>query len=200
MWRKNKRKRDGRVKDISIVFCYVINSVCAVVREDSGTFCFPSYRQSKKKIPRQASYVPTVGNVRIGVGYGLSVKLATGCAATATLSGGAAGLHATRDVVASEHDLEVVSDERAHVAVGVANLVLRLVRLHHGEVSLRALRRLVGRTVLLPPRSGKLRLLLEGGADGLLLGSVGIVMTVTVGTIGLTRLFVNTVNYALLGA
>ena len=33
-------KRDGRVKDISIVFCYVINSVCAVVREDSGTFAF----------------------------------------------------------------------------------------------------------------------------------------------------------------
>lgn len=39
--------------------------------------------------------------------------------------------------------------------------MLRLVRLHHGEVSLRALRRLVGLTVLLPPSCGKLRLLLE---------------------------------------
>ena len=58
VWRKDKRKRDGRVKNISIVFCYVINSVCAVVREDSGTFCFPFYGHSKQKIPRQAVCLP----------------------------------------------------------------------------------------------------------------------------------------------
>lgn len=144
--------------------------------------------------------MPTVGNVRIGVGYGLSVKLATGCAAAATFSGGAAGLHATRDVVAGEHDLEVVGDERAHVAVRVANLVLRTVRLHHGEVGIRALHRLVGRTVLLPPSRRKLRLLLEGGADGLLNLGFRVGITVTVGTIGLARLLINTVNHALLGA
>ena len=56
-------------------------------------------------------------------------------------------LHATREVVAGEDDLEVVSDEGAHVAVRVANLVLRLVRLHHDEIGIGALDRLVGRTV-----------------------------------------------------
>ncbi|MDY4500157.1 MAG: hypothetical protein SPE04_11405 [Prevotella sp.] len=78
--------------------------------------------------------------------------------------------------------------------------MLRLVRLHHGEVSIRTIRRCGRWAVLLPPRRGKLRLLLEGCADSLLLGSVGIMMTVTVGTIGLARLLVYTVNHALLGA
>ena len=64
-----------------------------------------------------------------------------------------AGLYATREVVACEHRLEVVGDERVHEAVRVANLVLRLVRLHYSEVSLGALGRLVGRKVLLPRKS-----------------------------------------------
>lgn len=120
----------------------------------------------------------------------LRLQLAT-CArllTAAALSGGATRLHTAREVVAGEHYLEVVGDEGAHVAVGVANLVLRLVRLHHGEVGIGAFDRLVGRTVLLPPRSSKLRLLLEGGASLLHLG-VCIGMTVTVGTIGLACLF-----------
>ena len=162
MWRKNKRKRDGRVKDISIVFCYVINSVCAVVREDSGTFCFSSYGHSKRKQSHGKPRVPTVENHSLSGCDGLSVHLAWVSRRTAaTFSGGAARLYATRDVVAGEDNLEVVGDERAHEAVGVANLVLRLVGLHHGEVSLRALGGLVGRTVLLPQRRRKLRLLLE---------------------------------------
>ena len=36
---------------------------------------------------------------------------------TAAFSGGAAGLHATREVVAGKDDLEVVSNEGAHVAI-----------------------------------------------------------------------------------
>lgn len=163
-------------------------------------FCFPSYGHSKRKKSHGKPRVPTVENDRLSGCDGLSVHLATVCAAAATFSGRAAGLHATRDIVAGKHDLEVVGDEGAHEAVGGANLVLRLVGLHHGEVSLRALGRLVRRAVLLPPRRGELRLLLEGGASLLLLGSVGIVMTVTVGTVGLARLFVHTVNYALSGA
>lgn len=126
----------------------------------------------------------------------LSVEGAVGAA---TLRG-AAGGYAARDVVASEDDLEVVGHEGAHVAVGVADLVLRLVRLHYGEVGIGAFGGCGGRTVLLPPSRRKLRLLLEGGADGLLLGSVGIMMTVTVGTVGFTRLFVDTVNHALFRA
>lgn len=55
----------------------------------------------------------------------LSVGGAVGAAA---LRGAAAGGYATRDVVASEDDLEVVGHEGAHVAVGVADLVLRLTR------------------------------------------------------------------------
>ena len=39
-------------------------------------------------------------------------------ATAAAFSGGATRLHATREVVAGEDDLEVVGDEGAHVAVG----------------------------------------------------------------------------------
>lgn len=39
-------------------------------------------------------------------------------ATAAAFSGGVARLHATREVVAGEDDLEVVDDEGAHVAVG----------------------------------------------------------------------------------
>ena len=84
--------------------------------------------------------MPTVGSVRIGegaLGFQLAVvfgaaTLSNGATAlgsrTATCSR-AARLHATRDVVVGKHNLEVVGNERAHVAVRVANLVLRLVRL-----------------------------------------------------------------------
>lgn len=46
----------------------------------------------------------------------LRLQLATGLL-TAAFSGGATGLHATREVVAGKDDLEVVGDEGAHVAV-----------------------------------------------------------------------------------
>lgn len=80
--------------------------------------------------------MPTVGSVRIGtLGFQLTIVFSA-----ATLSNGAATLggrtsacgsrassrYATREVVASEHDLEVVGDEGAHEAVGVADFVLRL--------------------------------------------------------------------------
>ena len=89
--------------------------------------------------------MPTVGNVKVFLRLA-SLRLYLAAAIglltpTAPFSGGAAGLHATREVVASEHDLEVVGDEGAHETVGAADLVLRLVRLHHGEVSLRNLRK-----------------------------------------------------------
>lgn len=88
-------------------------------------------------------------------------------ATAAAFSGGVARLHATCEVVAGDDDLEVVDDEGAHVAVGGGKVavyylgigmktgenwvLLRLVGLHHGEVSLGALDRRSGRTVLLPP-------------------------------------------------
>lgn len=55
----------------------------------------------------------------------LSVEGTVGAAA---LRGAAAGGYATRDVVASEDDLEVVGHEGAHEAVGGVDLVLRLTR------------------------------------------------------------------------
>lgn len=111
---------------------------------------------------------------------------------TAAFSGGAAWLHATREVVAGKDDLEVVGDEGAHEAVRVADLVLRLVGLHHGEVSLRAFRRRSRRTVLLPPRRGKLRLLLEGIPCRLLFLTVRLRASMIASRIHLTRAFVDT--------
>ena len=82
--------------------------------------------------------MPTVESVRIGEGaLGFQLAVAFGAATlgsrTATCGVRAAGLHATRDVVAGKEHLEVVGHERAHEAVRVANLVLRLVPLHHGK-------------------------------------------------------------------
>ena len=105
--------------------------------------------------------MPVLGSVRIGVGT-LGFQLAVAFGAT-TLSNGATTLgsrtatcgsratssYATRDVVAREDDLEVVRDERAHEAIRVANLVLRLIRLHHREVGIGALHRLLFITVRL---------------------------------------------------
>ena len=144
--------------------------------------------------------MPTVGNDgnRV-VRDGSSVEAAARILA-ATFSGGAARGHTASDVVASEHDLEVVGDKGAQIAVRIADFVLRLVRLHHGEVSIRALGRSGRWAVLLPPRRGKLRLLLESSANGLLLLGFRVRITVTVGTIGLARLLVHTVNHALFGA
>ena len=117
-----------------------------------------------------------------------------------TAAGAAAGHYAACEVVAGEDDLEVVGDKGAQIAVRIADLVLRLVRLHHGHVSIRAIRRCGRWAVLLPPRRGKLRFLLESGADGLLTLGVRIVNHMPVGTISLARAFVDTVNHALLGA
>ena len=111
-----------------------------------------------------------------------------------------AGHYAAREVVASKDDIDVVGDKGAHEAVRIADFVLRPVRLHHGNVGIRAIR-LFGRwAVLLPPRRGKLRFLLEICTMLLLTLGVGIVETVTVGTIGLARLLIHAVNYALFGA
>ena len=65
----------------------------------------------------------------------LAIQLA---ARLLTTAGATASHYATR---------EVVGDEGAHEAVMVADLVLRPVRLHHGEIDIGALDRLVGRTV-----------------------------------------------------
>lgn len=111
---------------------------------------------------------------------------------TAAFSGGAAGLHATREVVAGKDDLEVIGDEGAHVAVGVADLVLRLVRLHHGEVSLCALRRCSRRAVLLPQRGGELRFLRKRRFHRLLFLTVRLHASVIASRIHLTRAFVDT--------
>lgn len=70
----------------------------------------------------------------------------------ATFGGGATASHyAACEVVAGEDDLEVVGDERAHVAVGVAYLALRLVGLHQEYVGRGACGIVLGRAVLLPP-------------------------------------------------
>ena len=130
----------------------------------------------------------------------LRLNLAAAASALAAAGAAAAGHYAAREVVASKDDLEVVGDKGAHEAVRIADFVLRLVRLHHGNVSIRAIRRCGRWTVLLPPRRGELRLLLESGADGLLTLGVRIVNHMPVGTVSLARAFVNTVNHALLGA
>lgn len=80
--------------------------------------------------------MPTVGSVRIGtLGFQLTVvfgaaTLSNGAATpggrTATCGSRAASRYATREIVARKHYLEVVGDEGAHVAVRIANLVLRL--------------------------------------------------------------------------
>lgn len=111
---------------------------------------------------------------------------------TAAFSCGAAWLHATREVVAGKHDLEVVGDEGAHEAVRVADLVLRLVGLHHSEVSLRALRRRCRRAVLLPPRRGKLRFLRKRRFHRLLFLTVRLHASVITSRIHLTRALVDT--------
>ena len=81
--------------------------------------------------------VPTVENVRRScASLPLAIQLA---ARLLTTAGATASHYATR---------EVVGDEGAHEAERVADLVLRLVRLHHGEVSLCALDRLVGRFII----------------------------------------------------
>ena len=121
----------------------------------------------------------------------LRLQLAAGLL-TAAFSGGAAGLHATREVVASKDDFEVIGDEGAQIAVGVADLVLRLVRLHHGEVSLRALGRRSRRAVLLPPRGGELRLLRKRRFHRLLFLTVRLHASVIASRIHLTRAFVDT--------
>ena len=145
--------------------------------------------------------MPAVGNdgnrvVRDGSSVEAAARILT-----ATFSGGAAASHYTAcEVVAGEDDLEVVGDEGAHVAVGIAYLALRLVGLHHGKVSLCALSRRCGRAVLLPPDRRELRLLLEGGADGLLLFGVGVGEHMSVGAEGLACALVDRVDDALLGA
>ena len=48
-----------------------------------------------------------------------------GLTAATAFSGGATGLHAACEVVASEDDLEVVGDKGAQIAIGVADFVLR---------------------------------------------------------------------------
>ena len=68
------------------------------------------------------------------------------------------------------------------------------------EAVSRAIRRCGRWAVLLPPSRGKLRLLLESSANGLLLLGFRVRITVTVRTIGLARLLINTVNHALFGA
>ena len=161
------------------------------VREDSSAFCFPSYGHGKPKNPT-ASRVPAVGNVKHScASLPLRLQLAARLL-TAALSGGAAGLHATREVVSGKHDFEVVGDEGAQIAVRIADLVLRLVGLHHGDVSLRALRRRCRRAVLLPPRRGKLRFLLKGGLNRLLLFTVRLCASMIACLIHLTCAFVDT--------
>ena len=109
-----------------------------------------------------------------------------------TTAGASVSRYATREVVAREHDLEVVGDKGAQIAVRIADLVLRLVRLHHGNVSIRAIR-LCGRwAVLLPPRRGKLRLLRKRRFHRLLFFTVRLHASVIASRIHLTRAFVDT--------
>ena len=62
--------------------------------------------------------MPTVENSEdFWLGLPLNLHLAARLLTAATFSGGAAGLHATREVVAGKHDLEVVGDEGTHITV-----------------------------------------------------------------------------------
>lgn len=132
---------------------------------------------------------------------GSSVEATARLLAAATFGGGAAASHyAACEVVAGEDDLEVVGDDGAHVAVGVAYLALRLVGLHQEYVGRGAYGIVLGRAVLLPPDRRELRLLLEGGADGLLLFGVGVGEHMSVGAEGLACALVDRVDDALLGA
>ena len=162
-------------------------------------FAFRHTDIAGEKIPRKAVCLPWEMKGQVGAWWDLTLRLYA-AARLLTTAGASVSRYATRKVVAREHDLEVVGDEGAHEAVRIADLVLRLVRLHHGNVSIRAIRRCGRWAVQLPPSRGKLRLLLKGGADSLLTLGVRIVNHMPVGTISFTRAFVNTVNHALLGA
>ena len=48
--------------------------------------------------------------------------------------------HATRNVEVAQLHLHIVGYERTHVALGIANLVLTLVSLHHELIAFAALR------------------------------------------------------------
>lgn len=90
-----------------------------------------------------------------------SVEVATGLLCGRAARRTAACHNAAREVGVGKHHLHVVGHERAHETVRVANLMLRLVRLHHRHVSFATIGRCGGRAVLLPPCRGKLRLLFE---------------------------------------
>ena len=148
---------------------YVTNLVSSTaVREDSSAFFFPFYGHSKRKIPRQAVCLPWEMKGQACACRALRLNLAAAASALASAGAAAAGHYAAREVVASKDDLEVVGDKGAHEAVRIADFVLRLVRLHHGNVSIRAIRRCGRWAILLPPRRGKLRLLREVGLCHLL--------------------------------
>lgn len=154
-------------------------------------FAFRLTDIASEKIPRQAVCLPWEMLRLLCASQPLRLQLAARLL-TAAFGGGAAWLHATREVVASKDDFEVIGDEGAQIAVRIADLVLRLVRLHHGEVSLRALRRRCRRAVLLPPRGGKLRFLLKGGLNRLLFFTVRLHASMIPCRIHLTRAPVDT--------
>ena len=80
-------------------------------------FCFPSYGRNAKKSHGKSFCLPWEMLQPSCAGQPLNLHLAARLLTAATFSGGAAGLHATREVVAGKHDLEVVSDEGTHISV-----------------------------------------------------------------------------------
>ena len=130
-------------------------------------FAFRHTDIASRKIPRQAVCLPWEMKEQVGAWRDLTLRLYA-AARLLTTAGASVSRYATCEVVAGEHDLEVVGDEGAHEAVRIADFVLRLVRLHHGNVSIRTIRRCGRWAVLLPPSRGKLRLLFEVGLCHLL--------------------------------
>lgn len=154
-------------------------------------FAFRSTDIASRKNPT-ASRVPAVGNERIsGAWRDLTLRLYAS-ARILTAAGASVSRYATCEVVSREHDLEVVGDERAHEAVRIADLVLRLVRIHHGNVSLRTIRRCGRWAVLLPPSRGKLRLLRKRRFHRLLFCTVRLHASVIASRIHLTCALVDT--------
>lgn len=108
-----------------------------------------------------------------GKGTGqLSVDVASSIATWFFARRAATRDNTSREVVAVEHDFHVVGHEGAQEGKRTANLMLRLKRLHDGEVSLGARRVGSRRAVLSPPIRRELRLLGEDGFHCLLFFTV----------------------------
>lgn len=143
-----------------------MNAREVMVKENCGMQ--PANRSEERRTGACRSFCwlngKSVGQLSVDVAASIAPWLSAWRAATRD--------NASREVVAVEHDFHVVGHEGAQEGKRTANLVLRLKRLHDGEVSLGARRVGSRRAVLSPPRRCELRLFGEDGFHCLLFFTV----------------------------